>query len=404
MTQIFNNSIFWVETDKIRPNPYQPRKEFDERALVDLADSIRQYGVLQPLVVTRHEIERPDGQGLMVEYELIAGERRLRASRIAGLPQVPVIIRSGTEDAKTKLELAIIENLQREDLNPIDRARAFMQLHAEFGFTHAEIGKKMGKSREYVSNSLRLLAMPQEIMEALSERRISEGHTRPLMMLSDRPEEQATLFKEIVIKKLSVREAERLARDVARDKVRKKDFNHDPQIAGYEEQFAESLGTRVHIEKRDVGGKIVIDYFSPDDLETILAIMKSNGGDKNAMLNRFIENQAVIAPVAVNLEQPSVLVSSVPSEIIETSTSVIEQVLAVPEIYQPELPAYQQQGTGTVTEYHQEIPAPQIAMTPSYLADHEPEMEQPEMLDDRSNDEVEQDQNSDLYNINNFTI
>jgi ParB family chromosome partitioning protein len=145
MTQIFNNSIFWVETDKIRPNPYQPRKEFDERALVDLADSIRQYGVLQPLVVTRHEVELPDGQGLSVQYELIAGERRLRASRIAGLPQVPVIIRSGTEDAKTKLELAIIENLQREDLNPIDRARAFMQLHTEFGFTHAEIGKKNGQ-------------------------------------------------------------------------------------------------------------------------------------------------------------------------------------------------------------------------------------------------------------------
>jgi ParB family chromosome partitioning protein len=208
MMQNYTNSIFWVETDKIKPNPYQPRREFDERALVDLADSIRQYGVLQPLVVTRNEIEKPDG--LAVEYELIAGERRLRASRIAGLPQVPVIIRSGAEDAKVKLELAIIENLQREDLNPIDRAWAFMRLHSEFGFTHAEIGKKMGKSREYVSNSLRLLALPQDIMTALAERKISEGHTRPLMMLSDRPDEQTTLFKEIVIKKLSVREAEAL--------------------------------------------------------------------------------------------------------------------------------------------------------------------------------------------------
>ncbi len=398
MTQIVNNSIFWVETDKIRPNPYQPRKEFDERALIDLADSIRQYGILQPLVVTRHEVERPDG-GLFAEYELIAGERRLRASRIAGLPQVPVIIRSGTEDAKTKLELAIIENLQREDLNPIDRARAFMQLHAEFGFTHAEIGKKMGKSREYVSNSLRLLAMPQDIMEALSARRISEGHTRPLMMLSDRPEEQATLFKEIVIKKLSVREAERLARDVARDKVRKKDFNHDPQIAGYEEQLAESLGTRVHIEKRDVGGKIVIDYFSPEDLETILAIMKSNGGDKNAMLNRFIENQPAVVTAAVPSEQVPQIITN---PVVQTNTVSTTQDSMIPDIYHPELPAYQQQGTGIVTEYHQEIaPAP---MTLSYLADHEPEMEHPEMLDDRSNEEVVQDDNSDLYNINNFTI
>lgn len=399
MTQIFNNSIFWVETEKIRPNPYQPRREFDERALVDLADSIRQYGVLQPLVVTRHEVELPEGQGLSVQYELIAGERRLRASRIAGLPQVPVIIRSGTEDAKTKLELAIIENLQREDLNPIDRATAFMRLHTEFGFTHGEIGKKMGKSREYVTNSLRLLTMPQDIMTALSERKISEGHTRPLMMLSDRPEEQTTLFKEIIIKKLSVREAERIARDIARDKVRKKDFNHDPQIAGYEEQFAESLGTRVHIEKRDVGGKIVIDFFSPEDLDTILHLMKSNSRNKNAMLDRYMENQPTVITTPAQPEQ-------VPQVTTDTSTEVgmmsNEQSSIVPDIYHPELSAYQQQGIGTVTEYHSEIaPAP---ITPSYLADHEPEMEHPEMLDDRSNEEVVQDDNSDLYNINNFTI
>jgi ParB family chromosome partitioning protein len=329
-----------------------------------------------------------------VQYELIAGERRLRASRIAGLPQVPVIIRSGTEDAKTKLELAIIENLQREDLNPIDRARAFMQLHTEFGFTHAEIGKKMGKSREYVSNSLRLLAMPQEIMEALSERRISEGHTRPLMMLSDRPDEQSTLFKEIVIKKLSVREAERLARDVARDKVRKKDIEHDPQIAGYEEQLAESLGTRVHIEKRDVGGKIVIDFFSPEDLETILSIMKSNGGDKNAMLNRFINNQPQIIGQTTIASQPENAVSALVQDIPQPTTL---------EVYQPELLEYTHQQGTEVAEYHQELNQPSVT-TPSYLADHEPEMEQSAMLDDRSNDEVVQDENSDLYNINNFTI
>lgn len=359
MMQNYSNSIFWVETEKIKPNPYQPRREFDERALMDLADSIRQYGVLQPLVVTRNEIEKPDG-GLVVEYELIAGERRLRASKIAGLPQVPVIIRSGTDNAKEKLEIAIIENLQREDLNPIDRARAFMQLHTEFGLTHAEIGKKMGKSREYVSNSLRLLALPQDIMDALGERKISEGHTRPLMMLSDRPDEQTTLFKEIVIKKLSVREAEKLARGIAKDKARKKDLAFDPQIAGYEEKLAESLGTRVHIERRDVGGKIVIDFFSPDDLETIMDLLKTNQlGGKNAMLDKFIATQPV-AP------------------------SNPEQEVATLEVYQPE------------------IQAP--AVEPSYLAKDEPEMEQAEMLDDRSSDEVVQDENTDLYNINNFSI
>ena len=117
------DAIFWIETEKIKPNPYQPRREFDQGALRDLSESIRMYGVLQPLVVTRSEVEKKDG-GLAVEYELISGERRLRASKIAGLAQVPVIIRSGTDSARMKLELAIIENLQREDLNPVDRARA----------------------------------------------------------------------------------------------------------------------------------------------------------------------------------------------------------------------------------------------------------------------------------------
>ncbi len=378
MMNNYTNSIFWVETEKIKPNPYQPRREFDERALVDLADSIRQYGVLQPLVVTRNEIEKPDG--LAVEYELIAGERRLRASRIAGLPQVPVIIRSGAEDSKVKLELAIIENLQREDLNPIDRAWAFMRLHSEFGFTHAEIGKKMGKSREYVSNSLRLLALPQDIMTALAERKISEGHTRPLMMLSDRPDEQTTLFKEIVIKKLSVREAEALARGIAKEKVRKKDVAHDPQITDYEEKLAESLGTRVHIERRDIGGKIVIDYFSPDDLETILDLLKNNGTNKNAMLEKYMNAQAA-------------------ESVAETKA---EHVSTVPEIYMPELAAYVPTGNDQLVAVSPEIEPSEVQ--PSYLAQDEPEMQEAKMLDDRSSDEVEKDENSDLYNINNFTI
>ena len=185
MPAFYNDSIFWIEVDKIKPNPFQPRKEFNEAALQDLADSIRQYGVLQPLVVTRKEIQKADG-GLASEYELIAGERRLRASKIAGLAQVPVLIREGQETDMMKLELAIIENLQREDLNPIDRARAFDRLANEFGFKHAQIGEKIGKSREYVSNSLRLLTLPQEMQDALAGGQISEGHTRPLLMLVDK--------------------------------------------------------------------------------------------------------------------------------------------------------------------------------------------------------------------------
>jgi ParB family chromosome partitioning protein len=336
--QQYHNSIFWVETDKIKPNPFQPRKEFDQRALQDLADSIRQYGVLQPLVVTRKEIESEDG--IAVEYELIAGERRLRASKLAGLPQVPVIIRATEDTDKEKLELAIIENLQREDLNPIDRANAFLKLHEEFKLTHGEIGKKMGKSREYVSNTLRLLALPEEIRQALAEKKISEGHTRPLMMLSDRPAEQVTLFKEMVIKRLSVRESEKIAREIATEKTRKKDL--DPQMIDYQKRLSEKFGTRVSIEKREVGGKIVIDFFSPNDLQSILELVQRA----------------------------------------QTSQSSL-----VPEVRPEELP---------VGQSH---PDPLLAGEGD-----EPEMQTSEMLDDRGQDQKDEEENTDLYNLNNFTI
>jgi len=273
MPAFYNDSIFWIEVDKIKPNPFQPRKEFNEAALQDLADSIRQYGVLQPLVVTRKEIQKADG-GLASEYELIAGERRLRASKIAGLAQVPVLIREGQETDMMKLELAIIENLQREDLNPIDRARAFDRLANEFGFKHAQIGEKIGKSREYVSNSLRLLTLPQEMQDALSAGGISEGHTRPVLMLADRPEEQKVLFQEIMQKKLTVREAESIARRIAYDRVRKHEYMFDPEMIEIEQALTEKLGTRVQIERREVGGKLVIDFFSNDDLRGILAMLK----------------------------------------------------------------------------------------------------------------------------------
>ncbi|MDO8575648.1 MAG: ParB/RepB/Spo0J family partition protein, partial [bacterium] len=200
-SQFFSDSIFWIEVEKVKPNPFQPRHEFDDAKLKDLAESIRMYGILQPLVVTRKEFAKPEG-GMGVEYELISGERRLRASKIAGLSQVPALIRSGPEDARIKLELAIIENLQREDLNAVDRARSFERLVKEFGLKHVQIAEKVGKSREYVSNTLRILALPEEMINALSEGKMTDGHTRPLLMLTDRPEEQLTLFKEIVLRKI----------------------------------------------------------------------------------------------------------------------------------------------------------------------------------------------------------
>ena len=268
MSQFYNNAIFWVEVEKIRPNPFQPRKEFDEGKLQDLAKSIRQYGVIQPLTVSRKEVEKGDG-GLATEYELIAGERRLRASKIAGLREVPVLIRAEFDDDKTKLEIAIIENLQREDLNAIDRAKAFAKLVDEFGFKHTQIAEKVGKSREYVSNTIRLLVLPEEIQTGLAEGKISEGHTRPLLMLTDRPEEQNTLYREIMLKRLTVRDSEAIARRIATDRVRKKEYIYSADVLAMERELTETLGTRVAIETKENGGKLSIDFNNEDDLRAI---------------------------------------------------------------------------------------------------------------------------------------
>ncbi|MDB5244918.1 MAG: Chromosome partitioning protein ParB family [Parcubacteria group bacterium] len=264
------DSVFWVEIDRIKPNPYQPRIEFNEENLKSLAESIRQYGVLMPLVVTRKDIEKADG-GLQTAYELIAGERRLRASKLIGLREVPVVIRAGEQTDRMKLELAIIENLQREDLNSIDRAKALAQLAETFGITHGEIGVKIGRSREYVSNSIRLLQLPEEVQNAVVNKEITEGHARALLMLTDRPEERDTLFKEIVLKKTSVRVVEQMARRLAQDKIRKHDKT--PEMMDLERSLTETLGTRVLIENRPKGGRVLIEFFSPEDLSHIAAIL-----------------------------------------------------------------------------------------------------------------------------------
>lgn len=264
------DSVFWIDVDRIVPNPYQPRKEFSEEGLRSLAESIRQYGVLMPLVVSRTEVEKPDG-GLESMYELVAGERRLRASKLAGLKQVPVVIREGDSDL-TKLELAIIENLQREDLNAIDRAKALQKLIDEFGISHAETAAKIGKSREYVSNSLRLLGLPEHMQDAIVAKEISEGHARPLMALNDRPEERETLFKEIILKRLPVRAAERIARSIAQERVRSY-HRKTREIVDLEKSLTETLGTRVIIETNAEGGRLLIEFFSPDDLQQLVDVL-----------------------------------------------------------------------------------------------------------------------------------
>lgn len=195
-----------------------------------------------------------------------------------------------------KLELAIIENLQREDLNALDRAKAFKQLVDQFGLQHKEIGARVGKSREYVSNTLRILALPEVMQTALEAGEISEGHTRPLLMLADRLEEQMTLFKEIVARRLTVRDAEALARRVAIERVRHKALV-SPDLMSLEKQLSERLGTRVRIEKKDTGGKLHIDFFSPEDLTNLCIAL-------TAQVNAKPAEPAVAAAIAEAVAAP----------------------------------------------------------------------------------------------------
>ena len=278
MAATMENAIYWLEIDKLAPNPYQPRREFEEVALAELADSIRQYGILQPLVVSRFEQDKEDGS-MEVVYQLIAGERRMRASKMAGLTQVPCIIRIG-DDNREKLELAIIENVVRADLNAVERALAYQRLADEFKLNWVEIGKKVSKSREYVSNTVRILMLPQDILEALSKGKITEGHTRPLLMLIDKPDEQMTLFKEMLIRKMTVREAEKIARKIAFEKIRKKSTMMSPEVIDMEEVIANALGTRVTIDPKDRGGKITIEYFTHDELMSLSRLLRSAGENK----------------------------------------------------------------------------------------------------------------------------
>jgi ParB family chromosome partitioning protein len=377
----YNNSIYWIEIGKIKPNPFQPRVEFDQVQLQNLADSIRQYGILQPLVVSRHETFIED-EGLQTEYELIAGERRLRASKIAGLSSVPVIIRASSDDARTKLELAIIENLQREDLNPVDRARAFDRLAKEFGFKHNEIAKKVGKSREYVSNTIRLLGLPPEMMDALSAGKISEGHTRPLLMLIDRPEEQTTLFKEIMLKRLTVREAESISRRIATDKVRKREYMVDPEITILEKKLAESLGTRVHIERKETGGQLTIDFFSTGDLQHILDLIKTNQPkNRSAMMERFESAQVGTILGTTNPELTAEVITS--TEVTGASVTDFAEPL--------ELSVVTESSTEKVVD--EEIAMGEIV---------DPEVEAA-MVDDRSKEDKVVDEEN-LYSVTNFTV
>lgn len=376
------NAIFWIEVDKIVPNPYQPRREFDEDRLKELAESVKQYGVLQPLVVSRTEEQLENGS-IRVNYELIAGERRLRASRMAGLTQVPVVVRVG-DDNREKLELAIIENLQREDLNPVERAQSFQRLADEFKLTWTDVGKKVGKSREYVSNTVRILMLPQDILDALSRGLITEGHTRPLLMLIDRPDEQMTLFKEMLVRKMTVREAEAIARKVAFEKIRKKSLFVTPEVVDLEEKLASSLGTRVQIEPRERGGRISIEYFSHDEFLALSMLLRKAGEGRShqGMFDkiRTEDTQGIVTQAVPYMTSKPLGADLVSGESHELATEPGTFALTTEGVSLPE----------TVDQ----------VITAS--VDSAPTNEQ---LDDRPLEEKKSDeQEEDLYNLKNFSV
>lgn len=270
---LMHSSVFLMEINKIKPNSQQPRTEFNEEKLRDLSESIRQYGVLQPLVVTRMETET--ASGIFVEYELIAGERRLRASKLAGLSTVPVVIRKENNE-KMKLELAIIENLQREDLNAMERSRAFKKLADNFKLKHHEIAARIGKSREYVSNTIRLLGLPEEIQNGLAKGEVSEGHCRVILSLDGRLEEQMAIYNDVVARRMNVRQTERMVRNIVNGKLISEGINIELKFI--EKRLSETLGTKVHIEMIGGRGKISIDFFSDEELNSFL---KKMIGEKN---------------------------------------------------------------------------------------------------------------------------
>ncbi|MDX1419833.1 MAG: ParB/RepB/Spo0J family partition protein [Rubricoccaceae bacterium] len=265
-----------VEVDAVRPNPYQPRKDFSDDALDELAASIRQLGIIQPLTV------RALGNG---RFELISGERRLRAARRAGLKKVPAFVREA--DTETMLEMALVENVQREDLNPIEVALGYQRLIEEVGLTQEEVAEKVGKNRTTVTNALRLLRLPARIQASLRDGSITAGHARALVSVEDEPA-QLQLHRQVVDKGLSVRAVERLVRErkerptaprqpapAAEPRPTALTPRDRLEIEGMEGRLREHLGTRVQIQHRsgEEGGTIEIAYFSLEDLERVVELM-----------------------------------------------------------------------------------------------------------------------------------
>ena len=257
-----------VDVQHIVPNPRQPRSQLDPDSLRELADSIREHGLIQPLIVTRLDpADSTPDQGTESRYQLIAGERRWQAAQIAGLKRVPVVVKEATP--QETLELALVENIQRADLNPLEEATAYRQLVDEFGLTQEQIATRVGRSRSSVANSLRLLGLPEEIKVPLAQGRISEGHARAILGLTD-PETQLLVLKAIFQRSLSVRQTEELVRRLSAEKPAKPRAKEPPmETTALETAFRGALGTKVNLVRSRKGGRLVIHFYSEEELQQL---------------------------------------------------------------------------------------------------------------------------------------
>jgi len=250
-----SEKIIMLDVNAIQSNPHQPRKDFDRAYLEDLMSSIKVHGIIQPLVVAK----TPAG------YQLVVGERRLRAAKFLSMRKVPAIMRSVSE--QEKLELALVENVQRQNLNPIERAWGYKRLIDEFNLTQEEVAKKVGQSRAGVTNSLRLLTLPEEMQKALTEGRITEGHAKVLLGVKTE-QEMDRLFREILRHNLTVRDTESARKVVVKRHLRR--ITKDPQLEVQEQKLRETLATKVSINKHGQRGQIMIEFYSDDELKEII--------------------------------------------------------------------------------------------------------------------------------------
>ena len=252
-----NNGVQQIPLNNISPNPHQPRFKFDDEKLKELASSIKEHGIIQPLIVTKN------GE----QFEIIAGERRFEAAKIAGLSQVPVIVRDATE--QQKLEIAVIENVQRHDLNPVEESKSYQKLAEEFDLSQEEIAQKVGKSRSAIANKLRLLNLPVEIQKALISEKITEGHAKAILAIEN-PEKQRALFDLILKNNLTVRQTEDKTKEIS-VRTHKRTLHVDPEIKAIEEKLIGALGTKVKLSRSGDGGKILIEYYSKEELDSLIS-------------------------------------------------------------------------------------------------------------------------------------